>query len=60
MRTHNRGSGGVSSRTKAYEHHDGYQDSHTVVSALQSRCAVAWRLGIRIMNATFDEYLKLW
>ncbi len=44
----------MSGRTKAYGHHYDYQDSHTAVSALQSRCAVAWRLGIRILNATSD------
>ena len=30
---------------KAYGHRDDYKDSHTAVSALQSRCAVAWRFG---------------
>jgi len=44
----------MSSRTKAYGHGDDYQDSHTAVSTLQSRCAVAWPSGIRMLNATFD------
>lgn len=44
----------ATSPPKAYGNRDDYKDSHTAVSALQSRCAVGWRLGIRILNATFD------